>query len=306
MDASLPVFTIRRLLTTALLAVMVSALTFLWLHGMYPEAFGDTEPLLVELWHFLVQTFVHHDLGQSVARPLGPVSTLIGRGLAADFSLLVGAMAFGVAAGAAGGAVCARNPGTWRARILEVAALLALCAPVYVIGMGMILVFKPGIDAPLPIGILPEHGYIPLTENPLKWLHSLVVPWMVAGAPLAAVCLRMTRASISDIRGADYIRTATAKGLGPVAVTSRHVLPVAMPPVASLAGGYMPLMIGNIVLIEKVFDIPGVYQLIPHAIDVGNYPIIQGIVIVTTVFVVLANAAVDFALAALDPRVRTG
>jgi peptide/nickel transport system permease protein len=305
MEASLPVFAVRRLLTAALLAVVVSALTFLWLHGSYPEAFGDTRPLPVELWQFLVRTFVHLDLGDSLARPLGPVSTLIGRGLAADFSLLVGAMVFGVAAGCAGGAVCARHPGTWRARILDGLALLWLCAPVYVIGMAAILLFKPGIGAPLPIGILPEHGYVPLTENPLNWLHSLVVPWMVAGAPLAAMCLRMTRASIGDIRGADYIRTAEAKGISPAAVTSRHIVPVALPPVVSLGGSYMPLMIGNVVLIEKVFDIPGVYRLIPHAIDVGNYPIIQGLVITTTIFVVIANGIVDIALAMIDPRVRT-
>jgi peptide/nickel transport system permease protein len=304
MEASFPIFAARRLLTAALLAVLVSALVFLWLHSMYPEAFGDTRPLLVELWHFLIQTFVHHDLGHSVSRPLGPVSTLIGRGLAADCSLLVGAMVFGLIAGAAGGAVCARHPGTWRAKALEGAALLALCAPVYVIGMAAVLLFKPGIGAPLPIGILPYHGYVPLSENPLQWLHALIVPWIVTGAPLAAVCLRMTRASIGDIRGADYIRTATAKGIRPVAVTSRHVVPVAMPPVVSLAGAYTPLMIGNVVLTEKVFDVPGVYQLIPHALDVGNYPIIQGIVLVTTVFVVVANGLVDIALAALDPRVR--
>ena len=304
MADSLPVFALRRLLAAALLAVAVSALTFLTLHGLFPEAFGDTRPLLAELWHFLVATFVHLDLGQSEARPLGSVSELIGRGLGADFSLLIGALIFGIAAGTAGGAVCARHPGTWRARLLQLAALLALCTPVYVLGMASILLFKPGISAPFPIGILPYHGYVPLTENPLRWLHSLVVPWIVAGAPLAAVCLRMTRASIAEIRGEDFIRTARTKGLSPLEVTARHVLPVALPPVISLAGAYTPLLIGNVILIEKVFDVPGVYQLIPNALDVGNYPIIQGLVIVTAIFVVIVNGLVDIVLAALDPRIR--
>jgi peptide/nickel transport system permease protein len=304
MADSLPVFALRRMLAAALLAVAVSALTFLTLHGLYPEAFGDTRPLLVELWHFLVATFIHFDLGQSVARPLGSVKELIGRGLGADFSLLIGALVFGVAAGTAGGAVCANHPGTWGARLLQLASLLALCAPVYVLGMASILLFKPGIDAPFPFGILPYHGYVPLTENPLRWLHSLIVPWMVAGAPLAAVCLRMTRAGIAEIRDEDFIRTATAKGLSPTAVTARHVVPVALPPVVSLTGAYTPLLIGNVILIEKVFDVPGVYQLIPNALDVGNYPIIQGLVIVTAVFVVIVNGLVDIVLAALDPRIR--
>ena len=304
MAHSLPVFALRRMLAAALLAVVVSALTFLTLHGLYPEAFNDTRPLLVECGHFLFQTFVRFDLGESVARPLGPVSELIGRGLVADFSLLIGAMVFGIAAGTWGGAVCARHPGTWRARILQLTALLAICTPVYVIGMAAILLFKPGISAPFPIGILPYHGYVPLTESPLQWLHSLVVPWMVAGAPLAAVCLRMTSASIREIRGEDFIRTAAAKGLSPAEITRRHVVPVAMPPVVSLGGAYTPLLIGNVILIEKVFDVPGVYQLIPSALDTGNYPIIQGLVIVTAIFVVIINGLVDIVLAALDPRVR--
>jgi peptide/nickel transport system permease protein len=304
MADSLPVFALRRLVAAVLLAVAVSALTFLTLHGLYPEAFGDTRPLLVELWHFLVATFVHFDLGQSLSRPLGPVSELISRGLVADFSLLIGGLAFGVGAGVWGGAVCARHPGTWRARVLQVLAMLALCTPVYVIGMAAVLLFKPGIGAPLAIGILPYHGYIPPSENPLQWLHSLVVPWIAAGAPLAAVCLRMMRASMAEIGDEDFIRTAMAKGLSHRAVTARHVVPVAMPPVASLAGAYTPLLIGNVILIEKVFDVPGIYQLIPNALDTGNYPIIQGTVIVTAIFVVLVNGVVDIVLAALDPRIR--
>ena len=171
MADSLPVFALRRLLAAALLAVAVSALTFLTLHGLYPEAFGDTRPLLEELWHFLVATFIHFDLGRD-----GQIAEEIGRGIGADFSLLIGAMAFGIGAGVAAGVVCARHPGTWRARILQLASLLALCTPVYVIGMAAILLFKPGIDAPFPFGILPYHGYIPFAENPLKWLHSLIVP----------------------------------------------------------------------------------------------------------------------------------
>ena len=97
MAHSLPVFALRRMLAAALLAVAVSALTFLTLHGLYPEAFGDTRPLLVELWHFLVATFVHFDLGRD-----GEIATEIGRGLGADFSLLIGAMAFGIGAGHGG------------------------------------------------------------------------------------------------------------------------------------------------------------------------------------------------------------
>lgn len=299
MAHSLPVFALRRLLAAVLLAVAVSALTFLTLHGLYPEAFGDTRPLLVECWHFLVATFIHFDLGRD-----GEIATEIGRGIGADFSLLIGAMAFGVLAGMAAGVVCARHPGTWRRRILRLLALLALCTPVYVIGMAAILLFKPGISAPFPIGILPYHGYIPFLDNPFKWLHSLVVPWIAAGLPLAALCMRMTEATMIELRDEDFIRTAAAKGLSPLAISFRHVLPVAMPPVVSLAGAYTPLLIGNVILIEKVFDVPGIYQVIPGALDTGDYLMIQGVVIITAMFVVIVNGIVDIVLAALDPRIR--
>jgi ABC-type dipeptide/oligopeptide/nickel transport system permease component len=116
--------------------------------------------------------------------------------------------------------------------------------------------------------------------------------------------MRMTRATMSEIRDEDFIRTARAKGLTPRRVSFRHVLPVAVPPVVSLAGAYTPLLIGNVILIEKVFDIPGIYQVIPGALDIGNYLLIQGVVIVTAVFVVIVNGVVDVALAAIDPRTR--
>ena len=299
MAHSLPVFALRRMLAAAALAVAVSALTFLTLHGLYPEAFGDTRPLLVELGHFLVATFVHFDLGRD-----GEIATEIARGLGPDFSLLIGAM--GVRHRRRhGGRRHLRPPSRDVARrIIQLVSLLALCTPVYVIGMAAILLFKPGIDAPLPFGILPYHGYVPFFDDPLKWLHSLLMPWIAAGLPLAAVCQRMTRAEMIEIRGEDFIRTAAAKGLTPVAISVRHVLPVALPPVVSLAGAYTPLLIGNVILIEKVFDVPGIYQVIPSALSLGDYLMIQGIVIVTAVFVVIVNGLVDIALAALDPRVR--
>jgi peptide/nickel transport system permease protein len=305
MTGSVPLFILRRLAGIAVVAVAVAALTFLVLHGLFPETFTDTRPLFVELWHFLVQTFVHLDLGESTTRPLGEVEDLIFRGLAADTALVIGGTVVGLALGAAGGALAERHPRGPVARLLDVLAILALCTPVYVIGMAGIFVFAPDIGAPLPFFLFETHTYVPLHENPLQWLQSLVVPWVVTGLPLAALCLRMTRASLRETAGADFVRTARAKGLRSLRVTTRHTLPVAMPPVVSLAGAYLPLLIGNVLLVEKVFSIPGAYKLVPNALDLGNYAIIQGLLLVTAVFVVVANGLVDLALALLDPRVRS-
>jgi peptide/nickel transport system permease protein len=170
--------------------------------------------------------------------------------------------------------------------------------------MMLILVFGKSVGAPVPLAIVAPNSYAALTDDPLRWLNALLVPWLVVGAPLAAMCLRMTRASLPEVVDADFIRTATAKGLPPSRVTLRHALPVALSPTLSLAGASMPLLVGNAILVEAVFGIPGVYRLIPGAIDNGNFPVLQGIVIVGAVFVVMANAVVDVTLAALDPRVR--
>ena len=305
MSGSVPLFIARRLAAIVVVAIAVSAATFLVLHGLFPEAFTDTRPLFVELGHFLVRTFVQFDLGESATRPHGEVADLILRGLAADASLVIGGTAAGLALGVAGGALAERHPRGPVARLLDVLALLALCTPVYVIGMAGIFMFAPDIGAPLPIWLFETRAYVPLTEDSLQWLQALVVPWVVTGLPLAALCLRMTRAGLREANGADFVRTARAKGLTPLRVTMRHAVPVAMPPVVSLAGAYMPLLIGNALLVEKVFSVPGVYRLVPQAVDLGNYPILQGLVLVSAVFVVVANGLVDLALGLTDPRVRS-
>jgi peptide/nickel transport system permease protein len=304
MAASLPVFIARRLVAVVVIAVAASSVTFLTLHGLFPETFADTHPLHVELWLFLERTFVHFDLGESNSRPLGEVSELIGRGLAADISLIVGGLAAGFAMGILAGTLAARRPRSLLARALDVLGLLALCTPVYVMGMAGILLFAPSIGAPLPVGVFDPHMYVPLTDDPIGWVRGLLVPWIIIGLPLAAVNMRLTRADLQEVLEQDYVRTATAKGLPPWVVMTRHMLPVAMPPAVSLTGAYVPLLVGNALLVESVYEIPGSFKLIPHAIDVGNYPIIQGLVIVSAVFVVACNGIADIVLAALDPRVR--
>ena len=304
MAGSLPFFIARRLVAVVLIAVAASAVTFLTLHGLFPETFSDTHPLHVELWLFLERTFLHFDLGESTSRPLGEVSWLIGRGLAADASLIVGGLAAGFAMGIAAGALAARRPRSWVARTLDVLGLLALCTPVYVMAMAGILLFAPSIGAPLPLPLFEPHMYAPLTEDPIAWVRGLFVPWIIIGLPLAAVNMRLTRADLQEVLQQDYVRTATAKGLPPWAVMTRHMLPVSVPPAVSLTGAYVPLLVGNALLVENVYEIPGSFDLIPHAIDVGNYPVIQGLVIVSAVFVVVCNGIADIVLAALDPRVR--
>ena len=297
-------FVLRRLAAVVVICIAVAAVVFLTLHGLFPETFNDTHPLLVQLGIFLKQTFLHFDLGQSRRPPFRDVTSLLGEGLIADASVIVGGLAAGFFMGIAAGAVAARRPRSLLARAIDVVGLLALCMPVYVTAMVAIMLFAPSIGAPVPLSFADPHRYVDIQVNPFQWATSLIVPWFVIGLPLAAINMRLTRADLRELLDADYVRTATSKGLPPWVVVTRHMLPVAMPPAISLTGAYVPLLVGNALLVESVYNVPGSFRLIPGAISVGDYPILQGLVLVSAVFVVLCNGISDVVLAMLDPRVR--
>ena len=144
----------------------------------------------------------------------------------------------------------------------------------------------------------------PISQDVGAWLHSLIVPWIVLGLPLAAVCLRMTRAAMTDVLEEDYLRTALSKGLSSAAVARRHALPAASSPVLTLVGVNMATLVTNTVLIEHAFSIPGLFQGLTQAMSDANFPLLQGMTIVTAAMVVVANLVVDVLQASLDPRVR--
>ena len=304
MSDSFAVYAARRALAVVFVSVALSALTFVMLRVLTPESFPETRALHVALVDYLGDVFLHGDFGVSTQRPFLPVRTLLAEAIPADLSLLVGAMIVGPLLGIAGGTVCAQRPGSWVARGLEAVAAVFLCAPVYFVGFLTVLLFSPSVGAPFPVFLVTVNTYAGLTDDPVAWVRALVVPWLVAGLPLAAMCLRMVRSTLPEVFTQDYVRTATAKGLAPRRIMLRHTLPVALPATISLVGAYVPILIANVILVEAVFGIPGIYRLIPGAVDARNFPVLQAIVIVASILVVVSNAIADILLAALDPRVR--
>ncbi|HET6550464.1 MAG TPA: ABC transporter permease [Solirubrobacter sp.] len=304
MSGSYAVFVARRAVAAVLVTFAVSAITFVILHVLAPWGFADTRALPVELLSYHERVFFHLDFGISRQQPFQPVATMLADALPADVALMAGALVVGLALGVAGGVVCAQRPGSLRARVLEGAAAVFLCAPVYFVGMMVILIFGPSVDGPIPIFLVTTNAYAGLFDDPLAWLRALCVPWVVAGLPLAAMVLRMVRATLPETMQEEFVRTAAGKGLSPRRVTVWHALPVALPPTLSLAGAYAPMLLANVVLVEAVFGIPGMYRLIPGALDNANFPVLQALVFAGTVVVVLCTAVTDIALAALDPRVR--
>jgi peptide/nickel transport system permease protein len=304
MTGSYLTFATRRLAAAVVITMLVSAITFVMLHVLRPEAFFDPRPLPTQLGDYLWGALTRFDLGRSYQPPFRPVGDLIRERLWADVALFLGAALFGVVAGVAGGVVCPRRPHSLRSRALSSLAMLALCAPVYWVAMLAILLFGNDIGVLVRIGFIHTGTYMPLFTDPLAWFGSLLVPWIVAGAPLAAICLRLTYSSMIEAGDADFVRTAFGKGLSARRVAIRHTLPAAAGPTISFAGAYTPLLVGNALLVEQVFNIPGVFRYTSGAISNGDFPLLQGMILVGAVLVVLGNLAADLLLARLDPRIR--
>jgi peptide/nickel transport system permease protein len=152
--------------------------------------------------------------------------------------------------------------------------------------------------------LFPGQGYTYFTDDPLKWFQSLVLPWFTLALVSSAVYTRLTRGSMLDVLGEDYIRTARSKGLTERRVVYRHGLRSALTPVVSQFGIDIGTLVGGAILTETVFGLPGLGYTSVQAIEQQDLPVIIGIVIVATTGVVLANIVVDLLYAVLDPRVR--
>lgn len=215
----------------------------------------------------------------------------------------MGATAFGLLAGTAAGTYCAARPRTVLARALEGAAALFIFAPLYVLGLGLILLFGSDI-ALVEVGVHIPRAYVPFRESPLGWAGALVVPCVLVGLPLAALIMRLTRTSVRSVLGEEYILAAGAKGLGERTILRRHVLRAAGAPVISAAGMTVNVTITNVVLIEAVFGVPGVFGHLKDAIAYGDFPMLMGITLVGAALIALANLLADVALERLDPRIR--
>jgi peptide/nickel transport system permease protein len=290
-----------RILASAGVVVLCTAAIWLLLHWLRPEAFQGEGALLPGLGRYLRDAFLHFDLG--VSRGLNrPVADVVREGLPADVQLLVGGVVTGLAAGIAGGTYCAARPDSAPAHVLHVVAMVGVCAPVYVVGLLTLLLFGSHIGRLADLGI--PLTYTPFGSAPGRWLTSMVVPWLVVGFPLAGGALRVMRAQTVEIRDEDYLRTARAKGLSEREVFRRHALRPAVAPVLSMAGATANATLLNMVLVERAFSIPGVFQHLTGAMDRGDFSILFALTIEGAIIVCAANLAADLALMAVDPRVR--
>jgi len=154
------------------------------------------------------------------------------------------------------------------------------------------------------IAFFPPGGYVNLVDDPAMWFRSLILPWLTLALVSAALYTRLTRGSLLDVLGEDYIRTARAKGLMERRVVYRHGLRSGLTPIVTQFGIDLGVLVGGVVVTESVFSIDGMGFEALRAITDQNSPVIIGVVIVAAGAVVVANIVVDLLYAVLDPRVR--
>jgi peptide/nickel transport system permease protein len=264
---------------------------------------GTNKPIYTQFWLYMERLVFHFNLGYSYYSSASVKSLILDR-LPATISLTVGGVLVWLSVGIPVGIISAIKRRTVLDRFSMGTALLFVSAPVYWLGLLVLFLFASDIGR-FPISFLHGAGsYTGITNDPLAWFQSLLMPWFVLAATSAAIYARLVRGSLIDVMGEDYIRTARAKGLRERTVVMKHGLRSAITPLVTVLGLDIAILLGGAVLVETVFDIPGIGRLNFDAIQHADFPIVQGTITLAAIFIILANIVVDIAYAYLDPRVR--
>ncbi len=300
----------RRLLTSLLVLVGASALTFAMLHLVPGDPvtailgrqaatadriadlrtqLGLDRPLLVQYASY-VGGALQGDFGRSI-RSDRPVAAMIAEAAPSTLQLASAALLFAVVVGMGMGLLAALYRQRWPDLLVMTAAVGGVSIPSFWLGMLLILVFSVGL------------GWLPSVASRGDW-RGLILPAITLGVAEAAVIARVVRSSTVEALDQPYMRTAAAKGLRPLHRLLRHALPNALIPVVTVIGLQAGFLLAGSVVVETVFARPGLGRLAISAISNRDFPVVQGVVLVTAAAYVLMNTFTDLLYAVLDPRVR--
>lgn len=262
------------------------------------EQLGLNQPLPQQLLDWYGGMF-RGDLGQSILLGRSVTEAMLER-LPVSASLALYALLLTVVFGLASGMLAALHSNSWIDQACMTMALLGVSVPNFWLGLMLIIVFS------VHLGWLPTGGYVPFTEDPAGWLRAATLPAVSLALMQVGLLARMTRSTMVETLGQDYIRTAQAKGLPEWIVVGKHALANVMIPIVTVIGIVFSLLVSGAVVIESVFSIPGVGRLVANGILRRDYPLIQGSLLITTAILLLINLMVDILYAYLDPRIRHG
>jgi peptide/nickel transport system permease protein len=262
---------------------------------------GLDRPLLQQYSGFLWRA-VHGDLGYDYYHQI-PVSGIIVEAFPKTLSLVAGAAVLWMALGILNGVLSAVRSRSLVDRAVTGVSLVFYSMPEFLLGL-LLLYFAYYRLTVAGFAWFPAGGYVPLAGGPLPWFQSLVLPGITLALFQAAAYTRLTRSSLLEVLGEDYIRTARSKGLSERRVVYRHGLRSAITPVLTQFGIDLGALIGGDVVVEQIFSIDGLGREAITALGNQDLPVIVGIVLFGTVAIVLANITVDLLYALLDPRIR--
>jgi peptide/nickel transport system permease protein len=245
---------------------------------------------------------LHGDLGYDYYHQV-PVTTVIARAAPVTISLVIGSAILWLALGVFNGVMSAIKPRSFLDRSLTVFALFFYSMPSFLLGL-LLLYFLYFQLTLAGIRVFPPGGYVHLSDGIVPWMQHLVLPWLTLALVSAAIYTRLTRGSMLDVLGEDYIRTARSKGIAESRVIVRHGLRSALTPVVTQFGIDVGTLLGGAVVTETVFSLPGIGKASIDAITQQNQPVIIATVLLASAAVVIANIVVDVVYAVLDPRVR--
>lgn len=306
----------RRLLFMLPVALIVSFLTFMTIHlvpgdparvllgeSATPQTvaalraqLGLDKPLPVQFALWLWQA-LHGDLGQSIQLQQ-PVSQAILQRLPVTLELGFCSLLFSLLLALPLGVYSALHRDTWVDWLVNVLSLLGTAIPSFVAGLVLIFLFA------VSLRIFPPGGYVSFSDDPLGNLRDLILPVIALGAGSVAVNMRQIRASMIESMSQDYVRTARAKGVRERRISYVHALRNAIIPLLTIVGLQAGAILAGTFVVESIFLWPGVGQLAVTSILAKDYPLVQGIVLLSALAYMLANLLVDIGYALLDPRIR--
>ncbi len=267
------------------------------LRAKIAKQLGLDQPIPVQYLNWMSDFFLHGDLGKSLR--LGtPVIDEILFHLPRTIELGIFALIFALIAGFSVGIYSALRPESTGDHLARSGSIIGLAVPGF--WLGTMVVVLPSVWW----GWTPPLEVVPFSENPILNLKKFVIPAVVLSLPFSAVIMRMTRTMMLEVLNQDYIRTAWAKGQREYVIIFRHALKNAMIPVVTLIGLLVPVLFGGTVIIESIFNIPGVGTLLLAAVGERDYPMIAGISLIFTLIVITVNLLVDLSYGFLDPKVR--
>jgi peptide/nickel transport system permease protein len=261
---------------------------------------GLNLPTSVQYWHYL-DHLIHGNLGFSYYSQ-EPVLTIIKQALPITLSVVIGGVLLWLIIGIGVGILSATRARSLFDRVATVGVLAGVSAPVFVVGELLIVAVFVQLSAHGITFI--TTGYTPISQSFSGWLGCMILPWVTLAIVQAAVYTRLSRGSLLDTLGEDYIRTARSKGISERRVLYRHAVRSALTPVVSQLGIDVGALFGGVIVVEQVFGLQGLGWATVNAITQGDGQEVLGFVILAALFVVIANLIVDMSYALLDPRVR--